>query len=221
MNYEPMPLVLDYVATDIYCQALKEVSQQGSHSRCLFGNLAKVEAQLSDDPNWHAPRVKFMPEQGVIHFNYARSRYEQQLTQADIRWLDRFDAGLDVRSRRITLDPNGPHTRPLREVGSANGGAPQPRTAAQRRNTPAERGSLLPSMPPRSEAVSEAEVRDQAARVTTQPAPPRSRGTEPPRPGKSRTIGCDTKDGGNSGRARRMRVLSAQRVEAAGRRQAS
>src|SRR5947208_505154 len=115
----PTPLVVAYSGGDLFDLALKEESIHGHHSKCYFGSKTKVAAAASSDPNWAAPRAKFMPEVNEIHFTYGNQRFVQQMTRAEVRWIDRFDTDQDVRSRTIVLDPNGPNTRLLHVKGGS------------------------------------------------------------------------------------------------------
>lgn len=116
MDASPVtPLRVTYKANDEFDVGLLSVCKRGSNSRCFFGNKAKVAAALSDDPNWSRSWPKFMPEKGEARFSYGDLRFAQELSAADIAWIDNFDTGQPVRSRTIVLDPNGPNTRCLGE----------------------------------------------------------------------------------------------------------
>lgn len=134
MNTEPSTLKVAFDARSDFDTGLLAVSEKEHHSKCYFGNKAKIEAALSPDELWSHARAKFMPERGEIHFTYGGYRYAQKMTPSDVEWLDRFDTSRPVRSKTLTLDPNGPLTRVLGEA-RATGGVKRPRKSPSREAT--------------------------------------------------------------------------------------
>jgi hypothetical protein len=115
---DPQSLVLTYSSGDSFDKALKDESTKGHHSKCFYGNKAKIVAALSDDPNWHGTYAKFIPERKIATFAYGGNRFEQDLTNGEVEWLERFDTDQPVRSRTIVLDPNkARRTGPRKSTG--------------------------------------------------------------------------------------------------------
>lgn len=163
----PTPLPVRINMNDPFDKALTSVSEQGHHSRCAFGNKWKVVAAESDDPGWQTAAAMrgqgalFMPERGVVRYRYGDQRFEQELSPADIAWLDKFDTDRSVRTRTITLDPMT--AKPIGKTGSDK-----------------------PSRAGRSRAENDA------------------------------NRGCNAHRAGNSGRAKRMRMLMKTRLNGDG-----